>query len=300
MGQDNASLWKSTALIRCGVFLHLFLVWACPAHSESPPAASPAQLQTLTNQIAGLQAQQQAKWAELGKANAEIADIESKIAQLDAAAKLPGMARDAAIAAYLSTQGLDPSNAAIAGAYFTVVEKTNLEAKLKAAIARRDAIANQISDLDKQIAQAQATLTYWQNPAGKDLENELTHMRNLENQTPTKDDAGQRQWDIENTYRRIKELEQQFQQSTPGGTSGSGGASSGQPSQAQNPSYTAPAGYGTGGAAGQSPPTSGGYWGTPPSAGAPPVQVPWQGLVPPSSGGGGGTPGSSSGGSGGC
>ena len=92
-------------------------------------------------------------------------------------------------------------------------------------------------------------------------------------------------------YGAIEQLNQQFQQSAPGGTPGAGGGVSGQSVQPQSPSYTAPtSGFGTTVPTGQSPPPSGGPYGYPPSYGTPSPQVPWEGLAPPSSAGGGGKP----------
>lgn len=257
--------------------LHFSLL-VCPGVPDAADRpASPAQLQGLRDQIAGLQGQLAAKEAELQAQNSKIADIKVKMLGL-------GALQDLNVGGP-STLG---ENLGMGGG------RAALQFQLIAAESQRDAVAQQISSLQQQIAQVQATLTYWQNPIGTDLENERAGLRNLESQQPTKDDEDQLGRDIESRRQRIRELEnlqQQFQQSSPGGQTTTGGASSGQSVQPQGSSYTTPTpGYGAPGAAAPPPPGSGGYYGYPSPHGTPSPQVPWEGLVPPSSGGGGGSP----------
>lgn len=88
-------------------------------------------------------------------------------------------------------------------------------------------------------------------------------------------------------YGAIDQLNQQFQQSQPGGQT----TTSNQSVQPQSSSYTAPTpGYGTPGVATQQPPGSGGYYGYSPSDETPSVQTPWDSLVPPTTWGGGSQP----------
>ncbi len=87
-------------LIRCTILrmalrgvIGLFLAWvfACPASADSPPPpASPEQLEALSNQIAGLQAQQQAaekdlaEWEEIqAKAQALLQAAEARLDRLN-------------------------------------------------------------------------------------------------------------------------------------------------------------------------------------------------------------------------
>jgi hypothetical protein len=130
-------------------------------------------------------------------------------------------------------------------------------------------------------------LNYWKNPLASDLEDERTHLRNLQNQQPTKDDQGQLQWDIDNTRRRIQELQEDLQRQQQRSTAGTTDLSSGQSAQPQGASYTAPSqGYGAGGPAGQTPPIgSGGVYGHPGGHAGPPPRIPWDTQVGPSGGG---------------
>ena len=85
-------------------------------------------------------------------------------------------------------------------------------------------------------------------------------------------------------YGAIGGLGQQFQQSQPGGSSGSASSSGGP----QGSSYTTPTpGFGAPGPAAASPPSPGGPYGYPPPSGTPSPQTPWDSVVvPPPSGGG--------------
>lgn len=185
-------------------FLHLYVVLSPYVSAAADGPASPAQLQALQNQIAGLQGQLAAREAELQAQNSTIADIKAKILGLGALQDIGG-----GVAGGWNLG----ENVGMGGG------RAALQYQLIAAESQRDAVAQQISGLQQQIAQVQATLTYWQNPVGTDIRNEMEHLRNLRSQPPTSDDQGQRQWDIENTQRRIRELEdleRQYQQSQPG------------------------------------------------------------------------------------
>lgn len=209
-------------------FLHLYVVLSPCVSAAADRPASPAQLQALQNQIAGLQGQLAAKEAQLGALNSKIADIKVKMTGLGALQDIGG-----GVAGGWNLG----ENVGMGGG------RAALQYQLIAAESQRDALAGEISSLQLQIAQTQATLTYWQNPVGTDLQNERHLLRNLRNQRPTSDDQGQLQWDIENTQRRIKELEElerQFQQSgTGGGQGASGGTSGGQSVQPQG-AYATP------------------------------------------------------------
>lgn len=244
--------------------LFVFSVFVSPGsmHAADRPA-SPAQLQAMQDQIAGLQAQLRAQEAELRTWEGQIADIKVKMLGLGALQDIGGNAGGSWT--FGENLGMTGGQAA-------------LQYQLIAAQTKRDLAAQQIPGLQQQIAQLQASLNYWRNPLGTDLENERAGLRNLESQQPTKDDGGQLQWDIDNRRRRIKELEEEFQRQQQGG-----GATS-QSAQPQGQSYTTPTqGYGTGGPAGQSPPMGpylGGHEVTPP-------RRPWDTLVDPSGGEGG-------------
>jgi hypothetical protein len=196
--------------------------------------AAPAELQALSNQIAGLQGQLAAKEAELQAQNSKIADIKAKMLGLGALQDIGG-----GVAGGWNVG----ENVGMGGG------RAALQFQLIAAESQRDAVAQQISSLQQQIAQVQATLTYWQNPVGTDIKNEREHLGNIENQPPPKDDFDrrQRQQDIDSSRQRIKELEdleRQFQQSQPGSQT----TTSGQSVQPQGSSYTTPSsGFGPSG-----------------------------------------------------
>ena len=82
-------------------FLHLYVVLSPSVSDAADRPASPAQLQGLRDQIAGLRGQQQARVADLNQASQDIASIQGKIAQIDAIDGLWGPAKDVAIAAYM-------------------------------------------------------------------------------------------------------------------------------------------------------------------------------------------------------
>lgn len=276
----------------CAAMLLLPFAFICPAFADAP-AGSLAQLEAVSGQIAALQAQQQVARNELSGLEVQRSEIQRQIDALVAKANASTALRtnELALAAEAKIRGISIAEMvyqAIADDSENHQQLAVLRGQLQNIEGRVATLGQEIAARDNQIGQLQATLTYLQNPVRGDLESERTHLRNLGNQEAVKDDQGQLQWDIENTRRRIKELEQQFQQSGPGGTSGTAGGSAGQSVQPQAPSYTSPtAGFGTPGPAGQSPPTAGGYPGYPPSYGSPPPQIPWEGLAPPPSGGGG-------------
>lgn len=256
--------------------LFLILMGLSVSYAADRPA-SPAQLQAIQNQIAGLQVQLGAKEAELKAWDGKVADINVKIVNFDAVQGVWGNL---------------PGGTTIGEGVGMGGGKAKLQFELIAAQTQRDAVAQQISSLQQQIAQLQANLSYWKNPLGTELENERAGLRNLENQRPTADDQGQLQWDIENRRRRIQELEEEFRRQQQGGSAGTADPSSGQSAQPQGQSYTTPTqGYGAGGPAGQSPQIgSGGVYGHPGGHGGPPPRVPWDTLVGPSGGGTGTDP----------
>lgn len=267
---------RSMLLVRylCLMLLS-FLILTDPEKSyAADKPASMAQLQAMQDQIAKLQAQLGVKETELKTWERKIAEINVKIVNFDAVQGVWGNL---------------PGGTTIGEGVGMGGGKAKLQFELIAAQTQRDAVAQQISGLQQQIAQLQANLNYWKNPIRTELENERAGLRTLENQRPTADDQGQLQWDIENRRRRIKELEEEFQQQQQGGSAGTTDPSSGQSVQPQGSSYTAPSqGYGAGGPTGQTPPVgSGGVYGHPGGHGPPP-RVPWDTLVGPSGGGTGG------------
>lgn len=226
-------LSSRTLAVHVSLAFVLLVVPAWPGVSDAADRpASSAQLQALQNQIAGLQGQLAAKEAELQAQNSKIADIKVKMVGL-------GALQDLNVGGP-STVG---ENLAMGGG------RGALQYQLIAAESQRDAVAQQISNLQQQIAQVQASLTYWQNPVGTDIKNEREHLGNIENQPPPKDDFDrrQRQQDIDSSRQRIKELEdleRQFQQSQPGSQT----TTSGQSVQPQSSAYTAPSsGFGPSG-----------------------------------------------------
>lgn len=262
--------------LRLALPLLLVLIGVGASSAADRPASS-AQLQAIQNQIAGLQAQLGAKESEAKAWENKVAEINVKIVNFDAVQGVWGNL---------------PGGTTIGEGVGMGGGKAKLQFELIAAQTQRDAVAQQISSLQQQIAQLQASLNYWKNPIGTELENERAGLRNLENQKPTADDQGHLQWDIENRRRRIRELEEEFQRQQQGGSAGTADPSSGQSVQPQGQSYTAPTpGYEAGGAPGQSPQMGqGGVYGHPGGHGVPPSRVPWDTLVGPSGGGTGGDP----------
>ena len=257
---------RRTPIVSClclAFSLLLILVSLGVSYAADKPASA-AQLQAIQNQIAGLQAQLGAKEAELKARESKVADINVKLVNFDAVQGIWGNL---------------PGGTTLGEGVGMGGGKAKLQFELIAAQTQRDAVAQQVSSLQQQIAQLQASLSYWKNPLGSGLEDERVHLRNLENQQPTKDDQGQLQWDIENTRRRVKGLEEEFQRQQQGG----GGGTTGQSAQPQGQSYTTPTqGYGAGGPAGQSPQMgSGGVYGYPGGLGVTPPRHPWDTLVEP-------------------
>ncbi len=224
----RATLGKRTVLYSAIALLALIVV--SPSAADSPPPATPAQLQAMTDQIGGLQSQRQAKETELGAANADIAKLQGLLL----VAKSPNAVKDPSLRAWLWSQGLDPD---LAGLAVGVPIGDIVKKEIQSAEKRRESIENQIAGLDQQIAKLEANRAYWANPKESELKGELEHLRNLMNQKPTPGDE-QLKWDIENTLQRIKgidpndprikQLEQQYQQSGSGGTSGGSTSQSGQ------------------------------------------------------------------------
>lgn len=229
-------------------------------------AQSPADLRA---QITDLQRQRQARQADLDRLDARIRDLEGGLL-------LGGNVKDLLGA----TGNLDDVSLGERGAVGLEVIRARM--KLADLRSRRAALAAQVAGIDQQIAERRArldTLDYVRTRLPGDLEAERAHLEALRGQRPTQDDAGQLQWDRENTARRIRELEalqQQFQGGQPGTTTSSSPRSA-QPQGAYATPPPAPAAPAT---------PSTGYAGYPPAygapgqaTGAPPVN--WQNLVPP-------------------
>lgn len=255
-GRRMRNFFRGAQMASCAsLALVLLLVVAWPGESDAADRpASPAQLQGLRDQIAGLQAQQQAAWDQMSGLQGQLQSLQAQRDNLRALAnrgqsylgQRPGygtqIADGATFAAYASQRGLPVGT----GGLEVTMTITQLLADIADADAKVQSVQSQVNNLagtiearEKQINQLQANLTYWQNPVGADLENERQHLRNLRDQTRTRDDQGHRQWEIENTQRRIKELEdleRQFQQSGPG----AGQGTTGQSVQPQSSTYTAP------------------------------------------------------------
>jgi hypothetical protein len=203
--------------------------------------ASPAQLSVWESEKAALQAQQQTDRNERERLRVALENLPAKIRALVAEENLYATAQTnpGVVVGQAWAQGKNPGQ--VAGEALT--RNIDVRNKLNTARALQIAVPMRIAELDaaieqreRQIAQLNRTIAYYRNPAKGDLENERARLKNLEAQKPTQDDGGQLGWDIDNTNRRITELDalqKQFQQ--PGGSPG--GASSGQSQGA----YGAPA-----------------------------------------------------------
>lgn len=235
-----------------------FAIALCPSVVSAQQAASPGQIAAWESQKAGLEAQQQTAWAEMRNLQSAQQKIRAQIADLVAQENFWANVNPITDAAR-ALVGADPAELALESAARNVDVKNKLSElrALQGAFAQQEAqVAAGISNRDAQIAQLERTIAYNRNAAQGDLANERAHLQGLERQKPTSDDAGQLGWDIQNTRRRIDELERQFQ----GGGSASGGSSSGQ----SQGSYGAPTPN-----AGTGSPSQSGYEGGP-SYGPPP------------------------------
>ncbi|HEY2988782.1 MAG TPA: hypothetical protein VGL11_13710 [Candidatus Binatia bacterium] len=283
-----------TRTVLSGIATVLGLALSSTAIAEQP--ASPAQISAWESQKAALQAQQQAAQGERAALYGQQQTLQAEIARLDGILSGPlDMVQNPVGAAVVVggksvLQGANPvdnrtlDQRAMDNAWVAIQQRNatrDLRDQKRAELARAQARAAQldgeIAARDNQIAQLDRTITYYRNPAQGDLENERARLKNLNTQKATQDDGGQLGWDIDNTNKRIKELEALQQQLQQGGAPQSG-ASSGQ----SQGSYNAPAT----GPQSQLPPGFDSPWGPvmayPPTSGSqmPNYQNLQQGLQP--------------------
>lgn len=259
---SRSAMEAATCRLGAALFLLSFL-FVCGASAESPAPASPAELEALSSLISGKQAEQQAAWGELSRLEADQKATQARRDSLTTLAKtgnkyvnneasLMDKGVDAAkFAAYAAQKGMSVTNSMdlIMLGTQLAAEIADAQNKLDAIDAQLKSLPDKIAALDREIEQLQATLNYSKDPLAADLANERARLRNLENQKPTKDDQGQLQREIDSERQRIKELEQQYQQSQPG----SQPTTSGQSVQPQG-SYAAPS-SGFGASSGSTQPT---------------------------------------------
>ncbi len=271
-----------------------------PAGAADQPA-SPGQLAAWESQKAALQAQQQTAQGERAALNGQQQALQAEIARLDGILNGPlDMVQNPVGAAVMVggkavLQGANPvdnrtlDQRAMDNAWVAIQQRNatrDLRDQKRAELARVQARAGQldgeIAARNDQIAQLDRTIAYYRNPVQGDLENEKTRLNNLTSQKRTKDDGGQLDWDIDNTKKRISELEALQNQFQGGGGSRSGG-SSGQSQGSYNAPATGPQTQLPGYDASWGP-----VMGYPPASGSqmPNYQNLQQGLQPPSEKGG--------------
>lgn len=227
--------------------------------------ATPAQLGSLQARKSQLEAQQRADRKDLAELPGERQRIQNEIGQAVAQENLFATIQSnlVALAAQAKLEGKSPGEKLIE----VGIRQADLKNKLLVLQAYQQVLGEREGELrqaiaarDVEIAQLERTIAYLGNPLKGDLDSEKAHLQNL-GQKATTGDSGQLKWDIENTQRRIKELEQlqqQFQQQGGSNTGPAGGAQGAPaqggyaaPSAAPRPSSQAqpaagPIGYGPG------------------------------------------------------
>jgi hypothetical protein len=287
---------KTMTVLYC-IATILGLALSSTAIAEQP--ASPAQLAAWESQKAALQAQQQAAQGERAALYGQQQALQAEIARLEGILNGPlDMVQNPVGAAVVVggksvLQGANPvdnrtlDQRAMDNAWVAIQQRNatrELRDQKRGELARAQARAAQldgeIAARENQIAQLDRTIAYYRNPRQADLDNENARLKNLNAQKPTNDDGGQLGWDIENTKRRISELDA-LQQQFQGGGSRSGG-SSGQPQGSYNAPATGPQSQLPGYDASWGP-----VMGSPPASGSqmPNYQNLQQGLQPSEKGG---------------
>ena len=171
------------------------------------------------DQIASLQEERRNRQRQLNDVEMNITKTQMKLTALEGLRAMPKSMRNAAIRQYLRNfEGLNED--LIAPALFSFDldrEITKAKDKVKRAENHRVILANRIVKIDETIEylreQERATEEYFRDPLAADLRNERNHLAYLlrELQRPMDAyDKRQLEWQIENTRRKIAELEAQI------------------------------------------------------------------------------------------